>query len=276
MTAVYKSGQDLNFNVALEDESGGQLIATAVAYAVFDDEGNELITRTTLDAYEGGATTAQVTVPAEFNVTEDTAAGRRLELYVTTDAGEYEIPVSYIIRRFRALKLLDNSFMTIEKAKAVRVTFAGDFTPWDGASEDAKVAALETAYRRLLRLRYRYRMYDGQDVVLDGDVDYSDSMGRGDVYRHIRDMSKVTKDQWDNQFPARFRGAITRAQFVEANHILSLDVAEMLRAKGVVAETVGESQTIFRKSLPLDLQVCVEAFRELSGYVDATVRFGRG
>lgn len=276
MASVFKSGHDISLNVDLKDEAGADLTHTNVDYALYDDEGVELIARTAQPGYTPGAGAVTVNLSASDNTTSETAEGRRLVLYVTTAAGEFEVAESYVIRRAQVLQLLSNSFMTIEKAKALRETFGGDFSAWDNASEDAKVAALETAYRRMLKIRYKYPTTNSQSIVLDGDIDYSDSARGGRTWRLISDISKITSEEWTSQLPAELKSAMRRAQYVEAHHILTLDVAESLRRKGVISEEIGESTTIFRKSPPLDLQISVDAFRELRGYVDTVMYIGRG
>lgn len=251
------------FSVPLTDSSGVVINVATVTWNVLDEDGVVLNVVPFVTNVTPGATAIELTVPAELNETPDGQVRGVRVVMVSLDGASLTTSVSYMIENNTALVVMTNSFQTYERVLVTRAELGQTLAAFDAAIKGRQIAALETAYRKLGRIHYKY--------ALDGDgsnyISWDDEMHSGcSTYRIVRDIAAVTFADF-SALPERFKSALRRAQIVEANAILGGDPITEKRMSGIVSETVGESSMFLSSTKPLTLPVSRSAFAELNGFV---------
>ena len=151
-----------------------------------------------------------------------------------------------------------NSFQTYSEAELVALSIP-NMPGWDGADEQARIAALIEARLRINRLQFR-------------DVSRGQSYLGGEVL--VGDLSLLTPREFKN-LSARLRAALCKAQVAEADTLLGGDPEFERRRSGLIHETVGESEQTWRASKPLELPISRKALSYLSGFITMSRKVGR-
>lgn len=262
MIKLYPENFDVAIDVLFTDSNGAALTVDQVNAIIYDDEDEKVMDfgQIVFDPADGKAT---VTIPAMLNVlrADEQSAARTLRVILSTTDGPVRRTITYIIEREVRLEVMNNTFMTLGSAEVL----ARDnprLTAWAAASADTKMAALINAYSHLGRVQLRYTKELAPDATIAEEV----------IIRPGAWL-EYTKDDF-MALPAEFRKAIRTAQLIEANEILTDNPYESRHRAGVISETVGESSVMLRGGR-LELGVCHEALRALTGYVYYRVEIGR-
>lgn len=265
MYPTYPDGVKVTVTVDYPTVGGEEVVPTAIQYAVLDEAGDFLTTRTALTIDPEAGSTISADVAATFNTLANGAirALRAVRFYFVTAAGEVPVTYRYIVEQASKLTVMVNSFQTFEQAILTRLELPS-LDGWDSAAEADQIAALVTAHERMCRLSYRYRL--GQDAV---------EYDANNVYWHITDIGRRTAADFAGWEPA-FKTALKRAQVYEADQILKGDPIGDKRRDGIVSETIGEAKMFLNPRPPLRLALCREAMEVLGRYLYTTNnRIGR-
>lgn len=251
------------FSVPLTDSSGIVIDVATLTWNVLDEDGVVLNAVPFVTNVTAGATAIELTVPADLNETPDGQVRGVRVVMISLDGTSRTTSVSYMIENNTALVVMTNSFQTYERVLVTRAELGQTLSAFDAAIKGRQIAALETAYRKLGRIHYKY--------ALDGNgsnyITWDDEMCNGySTYRIVRNISGVSAIDF-SALPEQFKSALRRAQIVEANAILGGDPITEKRMNGVISETVGESSMFLSNAKPLTLPVSRAAFAELNGFV---------
>lgn len=273
---VFLAGTDVTIVVPLVDRSGNPLTVTAIEYRVIDQEGAELLPRTTLNGFVSGSASASVGVPAEKNtLAEDMLrAMRTVELYCTVGGNLMLLHGHYVIETASVLVAGVNSFQNYAQAEFVALSIP-NIPGWSGTPEADRIAALIEARRRILKLSFT-SLSDARDqsslfYVAEGT--YKTAVPGG-IMGLVGDMGELNEAQF-NALPPKFLEALRLAQIAEADAILDTDPVELRRQKGLILDAIGESRQMFRDGKPLELPVSKRALGYLSKYISFSKRIGR-
>lgn len=256
--------------VKFTDADGNDLHLVSATYRVVDDNSNELRPTTSFDISE-----TTLIIPPELNqiasieidkLTSEQMDEVRLnevrviEFELTLDDGNiYPYDIAYALVPRERLVVGLNSFQTLRQAYLSAMSVPNT-TVWNTATEDDRIAAMIEARLRICSLRFR-------DVTV-GQSYLGESKSIGDLGRlPPREFSALT---------ARFRKALCLAQIAEAEEILGGgDQSSLNRRNGLVSQTIGETQEIYRSAKPVDMQVSKTALRYLSPFISLSQQIGR-
>ncbi|SOC90002.1 hypothetical protein SAMN05216358_0018 [Rhizobium sp. AN5] len=250
--------------VKFTDLNGAAITPTAISAVLTDGEDAEVVDFGALpfDAAEGQKLIA---IPKEFNrlVDGEIRAARILRVKIETEQGTIPRSFSYAIESEQRLVQMINTFQTLEAAE-----FAALDTPntsgWSVASEPQKLAALTEAYRRLTLIPMKFPTFAPGSRFDNWNTIASRELVEETVIE--RDMwHEITVDMFAD-FPAPFKKALRRAQFIEANEILQGDAVSKKHRAGIVTETIGESSVTLRAGA-VDFGISSETMKALVGYV---------
>ena len=264
---IFLAGTSVALTVPLQDASGNPLEVASVEYRIVKHDGSEILARTGLMGFAGGAEVV-VEIPASLNevapidpttITADqiealfVRESRTVELFLTDPVGNVRLfSASYALEPVSTLIPGLNSFQSFSQASLVALDIPA-LAGWRGAADKDKIAALIEARIRICQLRFT-NISEGADVG---------------------GLATVTPLQFGS-LSARFRLALCRAQVVEADAILGGDPVDVRRKEGLILESIGEVKQMFRGGKPLELPVSKRALKYLSPFVSFSQRIGRG
>lgn len=263
---VYGSGTDVIVTVDLIDAQGNVITPDSASYEVFDESGASLTIGVLVVA--GNESSLDVTVGAAFNglVSPAVQGARLVRLAVVSSSGTHQIEKAYVIETPAFLSIPTESGQTELQANMLAVNIPG-LDAWETATDRERKSALRVAWERLSRLAYRpWRDYDDSSAVSADNQ----SLLLGDFRLNELDAAKWAA------LPAPFVAALKRAQLVEANIALAGDPVWDRRVDGLLSKTVGESSEMFRSGKPVINAVSSKTMRELAGFIDFSLRIGRG
>lgn len=261
---IYSPNTAVVVSFDLIDQQGNVIDPISATYEVRDDL-DALIDSGSV-AVAGGETVLAVTVAAGFNVPVSTVGARIVLLSVVAATGTHILSSSYIIETFGFLTIPTESGQTELQASMLSISIPG-LDAWDSASDRDRKAALKTAWSRLSRLSYKpWRSYDDTTTASASFP----TLLLGDFR-----LNELTVDDWAG-LPAPFVTALRRAQLVESEVLLDGDPTWDRRVDGLISKTVGESSEMFRSGKPVITAASSKALRELSGFLDFSVKIGRG
>ena len=269
---IYPANTPASFTIPLTDGAGNPVSPVTVTWNVLDEDGGQLNDSAVILNVAPGTTSIEINVPSDLNaLVEGQIRGVRV-VAIDFDGLGLSTSVSYMVERTAALVVMTNSFQTYERGLVTRAELGQALPAFDSAVKNRQVAALETAFRKLCRIQYKF--------ALSGDprnyVNWDEEIGVDHrIYRVVRDISLITPDEFA-AFTDGFKSALRRAQIVEANAVLGGDPITEKRLSGIVSETVGESSMFLKSAAPLTLPVSRAAFTELTGYVYRRFALARG
>lgn len=260
----YLAGYDVTLNIDLFDDAGNAIVANSVLYKVSNQLGEVIIPNTSLTGLVAGDVSISITIPAADNflpVTNDVSSLRSLrfvEIYITTPVGLVKKEVDYIIESDNVLALGINSFQSYPSALYVAGTI-DNIDAFYSASKADKIIALIRARQIIGRLSFRY------------GFDNFDNVNRS---IHSREITLATQVQFE-AYPKDFKDALARAQVIQANDLLGGDEEDELRSSGLTSVQVGEAKQTFRQSKPIETIVSRRTMKELSKFINYTLRVSR-
>lgn len=273
----YLSNTDVNLAVDLTRDSNGNEISVSTAtYRVLDTSGVELQSTTDLDtsatSIKIDATLNQFSMPNIATMRREDIdefhlgymQGRIIELTLKlTDGNALAIDLFYALKVRDSLVVGFNSFQTLREAYMTALAVP-NVVNWDSASEEARVFALVEARRRICQYRFT-DIQRGQSYLRDE--------------RFLGNLWYLTPKEYQDT-SAHLRKALRFAQIAEANAIIKEsqvnenDTYE-LHKKGLISQTIGETQEVWRSIAPVRLTVSGEAMSYLGPFVSNNLRVGR-
>lgn len=267
---TYLAGTPVQLAVSFTDTDGNVLSVSAATYSIVDDRSNVIQESVSFDPTETTLTIAsELNQIAALNLETLTSEqidevrlyeARIVEFELTLEDGNiYPYDIVYaVVPRERLIAGL-NSFQTLRQAYLTAMSVPNT-TTWNTASEDDRVAAMIEARLRICSFQFR-------DVTLGQSYLNEDQL--------IGDLSRLPPRDF-NALTARFRKALCMAQLAEAEEILGGgDQSSLLRRNGLISQTIGETQEIYRTSKPIDMQVSKAALRYLGPYISLSQKIGR-
>lgn len=261
---AYLAGQGISVTIDAVDSAGNPVSASAASYRVIDQDGNELVAMTPIADWTDASTSYSATVPAASNTLTagQLRALRTVELHMQATGpviGMVVNSVSYVIEAVETLVVPSNSFQTYQQAVMTAFNMVA-LDRWQGTAKQQRTAALAQAWRNICALRFRNKR-DGQSYL-------SESFAVGN-------LAEYTATEYAT-LPSEFRESLTRAQVIEADHLLRSDSDPVkMRESGIRSHTVGESSTTFTAAGVAQAPVCAAALKELMRYVETSLRIGR-
>lgn len=267
---TYLAGTSVQLAVNFTDVDGNPLTVMAATYRIADDNSTEIQASTSFDPTQNMLVIAsELNQIGALDVNTLTAEqidevrlheARIVEFELTLEDGNiYPYDIVYTLVPRERLVVGFNSFQTLRQAYLSAMSVPNTAL-WSTASEDDRVAAMIEARLRICSFRFR-------DVTLGQSY-----LGEGQV---IYDLSRLSPKEFLS-LTARFRKALCLAQIAEAEEILGGgDQANLLRRNGLISQTIGETQEVYRSGKPTDMQVSKVALRYLSSYISLSQRIGR-
>lgn len=269
---TYLAGTQVKLSTeTFTDPDGNPLEVVSATYKIVDDTSKELQGTTALDVDEDF-----ILISAEVNTLSSTIdfdkltsetmddvrlfEGRIVEFELTLKDGNVTpYDLSYMIAPREKLIAGLNSFQSLRESYLTALSIPNT-TAWTTASEEDRIAAM-------IEARLRICAYQFSDVTL-GQSYLGQEVGISDLSRlPPKEFAKLT---------SRFRKALRLAQVAEADELLGGgDQASSLRRDGLISQTIGETQEVYRNSKPISLQVSKATLRYLSQYISLNKRVGR-
>jgi hypothetical protein len=277
MIPEYEAGTAVTEELSVPSPGGSTLSsASSVEYAVFDEQGSEVVARQAFAGYTDGDTTVSVTVAAtDTSLASGVIRGlRRIEVYFGTADGVYTATGRFKIAMPNKLVVLANSFLTYDEA-LLELDSMPYLDGFSAATESDQIAALIAAYLRLTRMNYKYPVNSGEQTKITDVFDPYEADAYGKLWGHVLDIANITLDDWQN-YPDEFKQALRRAQLAEADVMLNGDPMGDMRESGIISETVGESKVFLRQIPSVRTAVSRAALKELRGFTFRSTRVGRG
>lgn len=206
--------------------NGVALTLTNMQYEVLDADSVVLQAKTDVPGFNASNATTQVNISEAINTTAAKRDARLLNCYLVTATGEYIVTQVYVLTGNQLnLTPLEDSFMTFADSVLTRFKMAEEQEYYDSLSDEIKAVALEEAFNRIRKLKFRI----GTTIITD-----------------IKSLSLSAFQALD----ADFLLALKKAQIAEANNIVeNSPIRDKIRS-GVISETIGESSMFFSRTLP--------------------------
>jgi hypothetical protein len=272
---VYTQGEPVDLLISVPERAGVTIVPSSISVSLTDQTGALIAGPTDVSPSLITGDVLSITVPSSQNqLPTGTPHGlRQAVTSFTTSDGVYTDTQTYILKSSAPLIRMVNSFILEPETYVTRFEMP-PMPAWDQAQDDDRIAALTSAYRNMVQLRYRYPIgIASQSRIIDfGGLSIDDVYGR--LYAVIADMAFFHELDY-NGWPDSFQQALKRAQMAEANVLLQGDPVGDKRRQGIETETVGESSMTFRKIPDVSLAVSKEALIYLRGFLDNRVMLTR-
>lgn len=213
--------------VNIDHEFNGEaLTLTDMKYEILDANSTVLQAKISAVGFNPLSSSTAISIDAAMNTTTQKRDVRLLNCYLITASGEYQKPIVYLLTGNQlVLTPLVDSFMTYPDSVLTRVRMAEEQEYYDTLTEDLKAVALEEAFYRISKLKFK--------------VD-------GVIITNIKSLTLVAYQALNPEFLL----ALKKAQISEANMIVeNSPIRDKIRA-GIISETIGESSMFFSRSLP--------------------------
>lgn len=258
MASVFAPGSEVTLVFSFVDLNGAAVEPSELNLVVTDED-DEQVHATSVTLPGGDATSVTVTIPASANALASGSVGaRRATLEMTVGTGVVPVTAEYVLRAATQLVVPTNSFQTYMRAVARASTLPG-LVNWGLSSEADRIAALILAYNRLTR--FVYRVWRPQE-----DDEQNRLVSEWDNVITTR-MWPVMSGVEFAAYGEHFLEAIRNAQIVEAEQILSGDIARDKRDSGILSETVGESSMMFQPGKARPRVISSEARRYIASFI---------
>lgn len=266
MSTSYTAGSVCKITLPMTNELGEQISGVSYAYTLYDEAG--LVVSSAADVIPSGSYDLELTIPATSNVVEpgERYGARQIVCVVTDATGDtHQLVETYVLRTNAFLSVPAESAQTLMQSMILTKSMAqAVLENWNYAEEEEREAALIEAWSRITKLRLV--------PWLNSDTPPDDLF---ELYRGNKlILNQLTSDQW-SRLPTHFTLALRRAQIVEAGVLLGGDPVFERRMDGLLSKTVGESSEMFRSTAPIKSSISPKARREISLYIDNSVRIGR-
>lgn len=202
------------------------------------------------------------------------SAPRALAIVVTVDGVEQYDAIYYSVEGASRLVPPANSFITLTAAHAAaqNMPFASG---WANATEDARIAALQLAFYRLVAIPYEIRRQDLPTDLIEVALNSQNG--------HFSSLFSIIllPDTWElltrddmAKLPSSFLRALCMAQMNEAEEILRGDTLETKLKYGIISETIGES-SVRLNTRRLVTGISADTLQYLRGYIHYDHRLTR-
>lgn len=248
----YPPDSDVTVDIVLTGTDGLPLSPLGVSYSVTDEVG-VVVPQTILTGPFTDLTSVSVVVPAASNAIPigSVASIRRLTAYLSVATGTLFFSYWYMLRRAERLVEWVNSFQTLAEAMLLSSTIV-DVADWELADDSQRERALMGAYDGICQLLFYVPEIKATPFFL-------------------RDLTEDERALAPNLFLA----ALSTAQVIEANALLSDKSDEKKRNAGILSETIGESSIRFRSSKAYDLGTDSRTVGILGGYLSWSMKVVR-
>lgn len=259
----YPENYTVTLTVPFVDPVGTRVTPFSAVARLLDGEGAQIVDLGAL-VFPAEATQTEVVIPGIHNTLAagEHRAVRILSVTLALAGGNVERRFSYAVETETRLAVMQNSFMTYESAQVLASDFVNPIG-WLISDENTRKTALVQAYQRLTQIPMKFHPLD----VL------------GEPIRSVE--SVILRDEWVElsyddfaAWPAHFKLALRRAQFIEANQLLAGDPLGEKRRAGILSETIGESSMRLSANM-VDYGVSTETLAALAGYIYFSMRIGR-
>lgn len=250
MISVFPANKGRSFSIDYENNEEIIFAPISASYAVYDDEGAEVVASTSLDLSGSPRQALVELTEANNDIGQNSRAFRRLVLTYSDDLNEFEKEISFILESTGVVKMGENSFGTY----GAMILLAQNIVRLDAfheASITEQRAALINAW---------YNIGDVPITGLNLDAEY----GTRDLTSEL--LGQISASNLDR---------LRRAQIIEADFILGGNPVEDRRRTGMISDSASESAQFFRTSKPLELPVCKAAANALRGLVNWNIKVSR-
>lgn len=258
----------VTINVPLKNGEGQTTAPSAVSAVVVDVENEEIVNLGSL-ALGMSTESMDVEIPGTANVLASGEIRRAQILVVTMTFPEGDVVSrhTYGVERDITLEIMTNSFMTYAAAEVMAYELVSA-TGWLVATESQRKVALINAFNKLTEISMKWHPRDEDGCVL----------------RHIQ--NEILFDTWEeidknafDLFPSHFKRALRRAQFAEANELLTLgnDVAASKARQGIIREKIGQSEVEYDSSVASvnsQRPISSGTISALAGYIHPSMNMG--
>jgi hypothetical protein len=260
---TFPVGTNAVVEVPFLDNDGSPVTPVALAYAVKDSAGEDVVPLTAIATLTG--TSTDISIP---NGLISTPGGYSIELFITVAGGEVLVQEEvFAVQPTVKLQFLVNTFQT--RANALYVSGSiPNLIAWMGATKDDQTTALIEAFRRITLLNF----FIPWPEVLDLQNRIAP---RYQSHLTPRMWPLMTPDIW-TIYPDYFKDALNRAQVIQANALLNSDPMADRRRAGVFSEKIGESSLMFKSGVrPLDDAVSRDAMNALAQFINNRISVTR-
>lgn len=206
-----------------------------------------------------------IEVSGNLNDIGDALTGSRMVvLTYSTDPEQPTQRFYYAIQAPSPLRAGVNSCQTMLKAMSLLPQMP-PLDGWNSHDEAARVGSMVGAFEALKYIELKPGSF-GENVL---------RQRRAADQPQATCLADLSPLDWP-LLPKEFVESFSRAQILEANHILSFDTPESLRERGVLSYSSGEVKQFFRTQKPVELGVCKAALKAIGRYVEYSRRIGRG
>ena len=267
---TYIAGTDIQLPINFTDDDGNPLSVKSATYQITDDLSNVIQMKQDFDLSQD-----TLLISSNFNQIEsldiDAITSEQISevrLYearivefdlVLSDGGMKSFDIAYIITPREKLIAGLNSFQSMRESYLTAMSISNSQN-WSMASDSERVSAMIEAHIKICSFAF-------EDITLGQSyIEESTPIG---------DLSLIPPKDFKNLTP-KFRKALRMAQLAEADEILGGgDQDDLQRRRGLISQTIGETQDVYRSSKVLDMQLSKTALRYLSSYISLSKRVGR-
>lgn len=266
MLNTYQAGAEVSITFALPIANGSAIEPSSASYRVVDELDVEVQASTSFSV-ASGVSEVTIAIPAATNnlAGSDTRGYRSVEV-TFIDGTSYIVSDAYLLAGRVQLVTMQNSFQTVGQIEMLASSIPG-LDGWNIATQSDKIAAAETAYAGLCKMRYRFK----EDLPASR---FTRDSFLGDGYTYVDEIANASVEAF-NAFPEKFKIALRRAQLIEADTLLGGDPIHTKRQEGIITETIGESKIFLMNRPPIDRPVSPAAMREIKRFVHTAVKLTR-
>mgnify|MGYP003636877717 CR=1 FL=1 len=257
-------GSDITLTFDMVDDESETIDPVSATFDVFDHEGVQLVTGQAITVV-GSEDQLETVIDATHNTITGAEGARSVIMNIVAANGNKRLTKTYLLSGQSFLVVPEESGMTIIQSEMLSVKMAQSVLEvWNDEDEKRKSAALRESWTRLSRIPFSpWRDFE----VPDSDV--PKSLINGDFA-----LNQLSMSEW-LQLPANFKGAIKRAQLIEAAVLLDGDPTWDRRQDGLISKTVGESSEMFSSKKAAFSTISPKSQREISAYIRRRIVIGR-
>lgn len=277
---TYRSSSIVISEIPLVDDDGLALAPVSVDYRVTDESDAEILATTATSFVLSDTTVVISTTAIQNQLAVGKLKGlRSIQLKLTFDDQSVRyIDHDYMIEVEAYLIGMTNSYQTLGEAKLQAMDML-EMTAWAAAQDRQRESAMVEAFERIGRLSfsiYGYNIPSREMAIVNSEIDlaFSGNSQSTAFYRTVASLNDLSPLEF-SQLPELFTSAVKRAQISEADIILGGDPIGKKREAGMLSDSIGESNIMFRTGIPLMMAVNRRTLMYMSGWISYNVRVGR-
>lgn len=264
---AYLAETPITLPVLFSDNAGNVITPSVAMYRIVDQHGNELVPITPFDlsqsnleisAQTNTLSNKDTSIPSAEAETLTLSEVRIVEFDLEIDGNFQPFEIVYTISPRDGLVVGFNSFQTLREAFLTSAQTSLSAS-WLNATNYDRTASM-------IEARNKICTYDFKDIIT----------GQSRIQKSVGDLTLLSPKEFVSLSP-NLKSALKIAQMIEASVILGDgDQSQILRKQGLISQTIGETQEVWRNSSPLDLPLSKEALRYLSRFIVTGKRIARG